>query len=496
MTAEEQVEGPSLARRVGHGALWSAGSNVVMRFASVAITALLARVLSQEDFGVFAIALAVYAIVASLAELGMGSAVARSALEPDDIAPTVTSISVLTSLVLAAAMALGAEPLASLLGQPEAAEPIRVLALCLVLTGIFAVPGAQLVREFRQDRIFLATVVGFLVGNPVLLVLALQGGGATAFAWSRVVGQLAVGAVMVASLSRRYRPGWNAAVVGSLVRFGLPLSLANLVNWTLLNADYLVIGRMVSAAEVGVYMIAFNVANWSTSILGSVLNNVVVPALGRVSGSREELGRATTSATRLVALVAMPVAALTVGLAGPLVETVFGARWSQAAGVLQVLGVYGGMYAFSLLFVNVLVAAGATGRLLAVQVLWAAALAPGMVVGVRLFGLTGAAWAHVAVMALLALPCYGLMVRRVTGRSAAALARATSRPAVAAAVGGLVAWGAATVLGGGAAGLLAGGLAGTAAYLAVAAPLIAALLPDSARARVRAAVPLAGSRAG
>ena len=41
--------------------------------------------------------------------------------------------------------------------MPEAAGPIRVMSICLVLTGIFAVPGAQLVRNFRQDRILLGT---------------------------------------------------------------------------------------------------------------------------------------------------------------------------------------------------------------------------------------------------------------------------------------------------------------------------------------------------
>ena len=46
----------------------------------------------------------------SLAELGMASAVARSVLEPDDIAGTVTSISLIVSTGLAILMALSAGP--------------------------------------------------------------------------------------------------------------------------------------------------------------------------------------------------------------------------------------------------------------------------------------------------------------------------------------------------------------------------------------------------
>ena len=256
----------SLGSRVGRGAAWSVASNFTMRFASIAITALLARVLSKEDFGVFAIALAVYVVVASLTELGMGSAIARSAKEPDEIAPTVATVSILVSGGIAIAIYFAAGPLSSTLGQPDAAGPIQVLSLCLFLTGLFTVPGAQLVRDFKQDRIFLATIVGFVVANPLLILLAVNGGGATAFAWSRVVGQLATGLVLYFGTSRKYLPGWRAHVVGPLLRFGLPLSLANLINWTLLNADYLIIGRLMDAAQVGVYMIAFNVASWSTAI--------------------------------------------------------------------------------------------------------------------------------------------------------------------------------------------------------------------------------------
>ena len=123
-----EVEAPtspperSLGSQVGRGALWAVLANITMRFASVAVTAVLARLLSKEDFGVFAVSLAVYLVVASLAELGMASAIARSPMEPDDIAPTVASISILVSVGLGGAMAAFAPLLALGLGQPGRAS--------------------------------------------------------------------------------------------------------------------------------------------------------------------------------------------------------------------------------------------------------------------------------------------------------------------------------------------------------------------------------------
>ena len=103
----------SIAGLAGRGAMWAVLASITMRFASVGITAVLARILSKEDFGVFAVALAVYLVVSSLAELGMGSAIARSPMEPEDIAPTVASISILVSGSLSLLMAAGAPLLAS-----------------------------------------------------------------------------------------------------------------------------------------------------------------------------------------------------------------------------------------------------------------------------------------------------------------------------------------------------------------------------------------------
>lgn len=484
-TTEAEGDVGVTRREVARGAIWAGVNNIVMRLASIVVTAIVARLLSPDDFGVFAVALAVHAVVTSLAELGMASAIARSPMEPEDIAGTVTSIAVGVSLGLAAVMALTAPWIAVAVGVPDAAEPIRILAITLALTGVFAVPGAQLTREFRQDRIFVAQVSGFVPANVVLILLAATVGGANAFAWSRVVGQVATGLVYVASVSRLYRPAWRRQLVGSLLRFGLPLSIANLVNWSLLNADYLILGRLVDESRIGVYMIAFSVANWSTAVLGSVLNGVVVPSFGRVAHDRARLRELLSSSVGLVALVAMPIAAVSAVLAHDIVGTVFGSKWLDAAPVLVVLATYGLLFAFSLLLANVLVATGATTRLLLVQVAWIAALVPAMVVGIRMDGLVGAAWAHVVVIVAIAIPGYVWAVVSVVNGVPRGWLRPLLRPAVAAAGAAAVAFAVSRVIPSSVGGLLAGGLASVLVYSSLAWPAIVAAAPGVRRISTR-----------
>ncbi|WP_309135069.1 oligosaccharide flippase family protein [Cellulomonas sp.] len=453
-----------LGSRVRRGALWSAGSTILMRLANVALMAVVARIVVPEHVGVFALAMAAHAFVASAAELGVASAVARSDLDPERIAPTVTTISIVASTALAGLMALFAEPLAVALGSPDVAGPLRILSLAVALVGPFAVPGAQLQREFRQSRVFLANVVSFVPSSAVLVVLALHGDGAEAFAWSRVVGQLAAGLVVVASVSRLYRPGFALREVRGLLVFGLPLAAANLLSQVVVNVDYVLLGRTLDVAAVGVYMLAFNVASWATAAIGSMLNGVVLPAFSRARQDPERLPGAVARATRAVTTVALLVCAMTSALAGPLVQVLYGGQWSQAAPVLAVLSLYGAVSVVCLLFANVTIAMGRTGSLLGVQAAALVALVPAMVAGIAWAGIVGAGLAHVVVAAVVTLPVYLRTVRRTTGTSLRRLGGAVLPPLVAAVLAWVAAHLAAGVPAHDVVRLLLGGCAGAAVY--------------------------------
>jgi PST family polysaccharide transporter len=480
MTAQRAVAPAPLDRRVARGALWAGGSTMLMRFMNIAVMAVVARLVAPAELGIFALALTVHAVVATFAELGVGSAVARKDLDPDRIAGTVTTLALLTSGALAAAMAIFAEPLAEAVGSAEAAGPLRVMAITVALIGPFAVPAAQLQRDFRQDRLFIATALSFIPSTAVLLLLASHGDGATAFAWSRVAGVLATGILVVAAVPKRYRPGFRRKELPGLVRFGLPLAAANLVSQVLLNVDYVFVGRQLPLHEVGLYMLAFNIAAWPTGVMGSILNSVVLPAFSDVRRDPALLADALSRGVRSVALLACPIGGLTLGLATPLLVTVYGSKWGEAAPVLSVLTVHGVVFVMCLLFANIVIAMGRTGVLLGVQLAAIVCLLPALAVGIELGGLVGVGVAHIVVICGITLPAYLVAIRRSTGVRLGVLVRAVVPPFAAAGAAAVVAFVVAAVPDDPLVRLLAGGVAGGGVYLVLAAPLLAGLAPGSA----------------
>lgn len=464
MTERTETPERSLASRVKGGSAWGGINIALSRLLQFATTIIVARIVAPEEFGALAVALVAQTIALNIAELGTTAALARGDRDPDAIAPTVFSLSLITSTALTAIMVATAPWLAGALGAPSATPVIQVMAITVFLTGFSSVPTAMVWREFLQKKRLAVDLTAIVITLVLAVPLALIGWGAMALAWSRVAGQVASTLGFWLITPRRYLPGWSRTQLPYLLRLGLPLALSNLVVFVTLNVDYIVIGRTLGAEELGLYLLAFNLAALPSSVITTMIRTVAIPAFGRMH-ARGSLRDATAGLVRGVAWVAFPVSALIGALGAPLMEALYGAQWIPGAVALLGLGIFGAGRILTEVFSDLCVGAGSTVGLFWVQVLWLVALAPTMAASVAWWGIAGAGYAHAAVVWLVVVPAYLVIVGRALGTRwreqvwaflPVALAAAPAA-VVAALVGQLVQnpWLA----------VLAGGLAGALAYL-------------------------------
>lgn len=477
---------PSLAVSVRRGALWNALSTILLRLANIAITAVVAHILAPRDFGVFTVALTAYTIISNLSGLGAAACLIRADLNIDTLAPTMVTVSLLTSAICGEVMVVFAKPIATALGSAAGAEPIRVMALAVLIGGVSAVPGAQLTRDFRQDKLFLAQIISLVPSTAALLFLAKSGNGAMAFAWSRVIASVVVCAVMVISVPKIYTPSIARSALSVLFRFGIPLASANVINFILINVDYAFVGHLMGAVALGTYVLAFTVASSPGLLLGNVINSIAMPAFSRIKQDPDHLKQAITSSLRVVSLIIMPMCGLMVVLARPLVLTLYGAKWQASAEVLSILSLYGAISIICVLFANMLSSLGRAKFTLFVQLLWLGALVPAMALGVHRDGIIGAAAAHIAVIGPIVLPSYLVALKRATGVHLATLGKAVLPPILAAVPAAFAARVVAAQFASPLAQLISGSAAGSVTYLVAAGPQILGWLDHSPSARLRA----------
>jgi PST family polysaccharide transporter len=402
-----------LGGRVRSAAAWTALDVAVNRGSGFVIGVVVARLLEPHDFGIYAVALVVHAIVINISELGVSTALVREeASAADETGPTIVTIAVVTSFVLGALMAASASTLARLLGAPAATSTIQVMAITLPLAGLSAVPAALLRRDFRMDRLFVADTANSVASGAVVIVLALAGWGPLALAWAFVAGQLLTTVILLLQPVTRYRPGWSRKQARRLLRFGLPLAGANVLAFAIQNVDYVIVGRLMGSVDLGLYVLAFNVSGWPQNVFSSVVRSVSVPAFSRLRERGSDMPRDFGIALRTVARVTLPVCLILGALAHPLIRTVYGSKWDLAYAPLIGLAVMAAARAMIELFSDFLVSLGRTRAVMLFPLVWLPTLTVALLVLVRRDGIAGAGIAQAAVSWLVIVPVVAYLVSR------------------------------------------------------------------------------------
>src|SRR6202043_3955554 len=129
-----QGDSPRLSVLVRRGAAWNALTTVLLRLVNVVVTAVVAHILAPRDFGVFAVALTAYTIIFNISEFGVASCLVRADLDIDVMAPTMFTVSLVTSAMAAEVMAVYARPIATALGSADGTQAIRVMALAVLIS--------------------------------------------------------------------------------------------------------------------------------------------------------------------------------------------------------------------------------------------------------------------------------------------------------------------------------------------------------------------------
>jgi O-antigen/teichoic acid export membrane protein len=423
-----------LGQVVTAAARWSLASSVVQRVAQVGVGIVVARLVAPAEMGVYAAALVAVALVVGISELGVAVGVVRTARPIDHVAPTAVTIAVVWCVTITAALVAVAPQIARALGAPSASGPLRLMAVAVVVGGLSAVPAALAQRSFRHRRRAVAELVGFGSGATLTVVMAMAGAGAWSLAAGRVATNVIAAAVLMASSSLRHRPGWRPDAARELFGIGLPLTGAGLVALALWQVDYVIIGRQLGSTSLGLYVLAFNLASWPVTALSVAARAVTLPAFAELRSDPARFAAAFPIALRTVLSAAIPAVVL-LTITGPsLVRVVYGTRWSAAGEVVAVLAWLGALRVAADVAVDFLAAAGRTMAILWTHALWLGALIPALLIGSRVNGLIGVAFAHVAIAALVAVP---MLVWAVTalGVSVGAVAIAVRRPVAAGVVG-------------------------------------------------------------
>lgn len=324
-----------IAGRLVKGSTWIAAARLIVNGLSALSLVVIAIFLTPADVGLVAIGTALVAIVSSVTEMSLTQALVRHPGPTPDHLSTAWTLNAMRGMLLFAAMAAAAYPVAQFAGDPRLAPIIILLGLGAFVSCLNNPRRVVLQRKliFWQD--FVLSVSQKIAGVTASIAIA----AITHSYWAIVVGALVASSTSTVGsyMAVPFRPRPTLRYWRELISFSSWLTAAqamNALNW---RFDNLLIGKLLGQAPLGQYTIGSSLAVLPTREAILPLTTTIFPAFSALTGEPARLAAAYQRGQAFITALALPAGIGAALIADPMVRLLMGEKWAPAILVMQVL---------------------------------------------------------------------------------------------------------------------------------------------------------------
>ena len=303
---------------------------------------IMARLLLAEDFGLFGMALTVVTGLGALTNIGLDISVIKTKFKDDhELAKhldTLWTVDLIRRLLLALLMLALAGPAAKFYGEPRVYQLLLVLSLLPVIQGCQNIGLLMYRKQVNFRKIVWLELSTNLLTAIATIALVLW----TRNVWALVLSQL-VSALISVALSyaiHAYRPRFSLdkKSLSLAFDFGKYAFLIGVLAYIMSMADNVLLGRLYSAALLGTYVIAYNLAVLPLHGVGVAIVNVTLPAYAEIAGGElKRLERAFVRVFALSSTLLTLTTAVLLALGDEIVVFLYGSKWAESGTILSIL---------------------------------------------------------------------------------------------------------------------------------------------------------------
>jgi len=317
------------------GVAWLGAAKIVVNLLALCSTVVLARLLTPADFGLVAIVMALLAIVESVTDLSLASALIHHQNPTEDHFHTAWSLNLTRGLLIAAVFACAAPYVADYYHDSRLTEIMWVIGASIFVTGFNNPKLVVLTRDLIFWQQFVMTVSQKLAGFVVGVTLAFIFKSYWAIVGGTVASQL-VG-VIVTYMVVPYRPRFSYRYTREIWSFSVWLTLGKMINTINWKFDHLMIGSYLGTKALGFYTVGDNLAAMPTREAIQPLESTLFPGFKHLVHDKLRLRNAYVSAQGVITALALPLGVGFAVISHPLVLLLMGEKWLPIVSIIQVL---------------------------------------------------------------------------------------------------------------------------------------------------------------
>lgn len=412
----------ALGHRTIRGGSIVFGSMLSQKLGGLVILAVMARLLTPEDYGLLGMVFALVMFLQIFSDMGLPLATIQKSDLTHEQLSTIFWINLGLGCLLGI-ITVACTPLIVRFYQ----EPIlRTVTLWCALGFPLAALGAQhralLQRRMAFGKLSICEMSGLIAGGTVGVMMAMRGYSVFALIIQHLTG------VAVMSLCYWIFTGWipgkpvRKCGTYSMLAVGGNLTAFNILNYFSRNFDKILLGRFFGAAALGLYTRGCALMMFPVGLVSGPINSVTIPALSKIQDDPARMRKVYIQVLQLIGFISFPLIVWLLLCGRDVIALVYGARWLAVAPLFQILcmvSIWQGIYNAT---AQVYIAAGRTDRQLRIGMCMSLLLVLAFISGIP-WGAKGVAIAYAVAFNLAILPYLAFTYKTINLRLRTVLLR-------------------------------------------------------------------------
>lgn len=380
----------SLKKKTIDGLSWSAVAQVGKQISQFVITAILARLLSPNDFGLLAMATVFTNFVLIFNELGISGALIQNLNISIRHYSSAFWLNVIVGCVLTLFFILASPFISGFYKKPELLPILSTLSVNFVLTSFTIIQQTLLIKEMDFKKIAIRDIGAVILSGIIGIFLALNGFGV----WSLVYQTLSftiINSLLLWALSP-WRPQFIFLIsdIKDIFDFSVKVTGFNIINYIARNIDQLLIGKFLGTQALGYYSLAYRIMLYPLQKISGVIGKVMFPAFSKIQNDIEKVRNIYKRMVKAISLVTFPMMLGLFAIAPEFVRVFFGIKWLPIIFILRIFCVCGMVQSIGTTIGNILLSQGRAGLQLKMQILGTSIVILAILMGLK-WGIEGVA---------------------------------------------------------------------------------------------------------
>ena len=319
------------------GVIWSSIDRFTTQGISFVFSMLIARMLLPSDYGVIAMLGIFMAVSQCFIDSGFGAALIRKKDRTETDFCTVFYFNIVVACIFYGLLWLASPYIARFYDMPLLESVTKVWGLNLIVNAFGGIQNAKLSIAIDFKSRAKISVITTLFTGLVGLWFAYQGHGVWALVYQGVASAI-LRCILLWCIVR-----WVPKLIFSwksfkeLFSFGSKLLASGLLATVFENLSTIIIGKVYNAGSLGVYSRANHLAQFPSSNITGVLQNVTFPVLSTIQDEDERLANAYRRFLRLSAFVVFPLMLGLSAVADPFIRLTLTDKWAGSIYLLQII---------------------------------------------------------------------------------------------------------------------------------------------------------------